>query len=104
MSEETPTQFDESSEGEQSPDEGEGEDQFDFGSQASDDNPIIEEFGQVMGKIFFTLFATEEGETVISIAKNIKESFEKHNELLDQQNKILYKLLKQFDPKVPKAS
>lgn len=66
--------------------EGEGEYDMDM----DDENPIMAEFGDVLGKIMFTLFADEEGATIMSVIKG-------HKEALDQQNKILFKIAKSLE-------
>ena len=67
--------------------EGEGEYDMDMDME---ENPIMAEFGDVLGKIMFTLFADEEGATIMSIIKG-------HKEALDQQNKILFKIAKSLE-------
>ena len=66
--------------------EGEG----DYDDMEMDENPIMAEFGDVLGKIMFTLFADEDGATIMSVIKG-------HKEALDQQNKILFKIAKSLE-------
>ncbi len=66
--------------------EGEG----DYDDMEMEENPIMAEFGDVLGKIMFTLFADEDGATIMSVIKG-------HKEALDQQNKILFKIAKSLE-------
>ena len=66
--------------------EGEG----DYDDMDMEENPIMAEFGDVLGKIMFTLFADEDGATIMSVIKG-------HKEALDQQNKILFKIAKSLE-------
>ena len=66
--------------------EGEG----DYDDMEMEENPIMAEFGDVLGKIMFTLFADEDGATIMSVIKG-------HKEALDQQNKLLFKIAKSLE-------
>ena len=65
------------------------DDEFDM--EEGDENPIMTEFSEVLGRVFFTLLATEEGETVMSVIKGMKESMDKQNKILFRISQILEK-------------
>jgi hypothetical protein len=67
---------------------------------SSDENPIFEEIGAVIGRIFFTLMSSEDGSTLHSVLRDIHGSIDQHNAIMEKQNKILYKLTQIIESKV----